>query len=253
MPANMMSAPVGSSFTVSGSSIATVSAGPTPGSTPTNVPSVTPMKPHIRFIGCSATPKPAIRAFRASMSDARAAEDRREPAGRQVDVQQLDEKKIDRERKDETDRHVAHPSSATEAARHAGEQGGAGNHEAGPANQQHVDEEPGADPEKRAGLESFRLLAGLAPAAGKGLEGEPSPEQENAGGDHRRDEVRADAGVAAFRGQGRGHHRDPDAESHDAERKRDLGAGALHLAYFFRPSDSMMPAMRCSSCLRNLA
>ena len=58
-----MSAPVGSSFTVSGSSIATVSAGPTPGSTPTNVPSVTPMKPHIRFIGCSATPNPASSAF----------------------------------------------------------------------------------------------------------------------------------------------------------------------------------------------
>ena len=63
----MMSAPVGSSLTVSGSSIATVSAGPTPGSTPTKVPSVTPMKPHIRFIGCSATPKPAIRALSASI------------------------------------------------------------------------------------------------------------------------------------------------------------------------------------------
>src|SRR5688572_18587373 len=201
MPANMISAPVGSSFTVSGSSIATVSAGPTPGSTPTKVPSVTPMKPHIRFIGCSATPKPAISAFRASMSDARAAEDRREPASGQVDVQQLDEKKIDRQRKDDADRHVAHPSSAGEAARHAGEQGGAGNHEAGPADEQHVEEQPGAHPQERAGLESFRLLAGLAPAAGEGLEREPSAQQEDAGGDHRRDEVRTDAGVAAFRGQ----------------------------------------------------
>src|SRR5687768_1562850 len=232
MPANMISAPVGSSLTVSGSSIATVSAGPTPGSTPTNVPSVTPMKPHIRFIGCSATPKPVIRAFRASMSDAGCAEDRREPAGRQDDVQEPYEEEVNRQRQHQADRYVAHPSSASEAARHAGEQGGACNHEAGPADEQHVDDEPGADPEKRAGLESFRLLAGLAPAAGEGLEGEPSSEQENAGGDHRRDEVRADAGVPAFRGQGRGHHRDPDAESHDAERKRDLGAGALHLAYF---------------------
>src|SRR5687768_16099203 len=97
MPANMISAPVGSSFTVSGSSIATVSAGPTPGSTPTNVPSVTPMKPHIRFIGCSATPKPAIKAFSASMSDAGAAEDRREPASGEVDVQQLYEKEVNRQ------------------------------------------------------------------------------------------------------------------------------------------------------------
>ena len=58
MPANMISAPVGSSFTVSGRSIATVSAGPTPGSTPTNVPIVTPMKPQSRLIGVSATPNP---------------------------------------------------------------------------------------------------------------------------------------------------------------------------------------------------
>ncbi len=50
MPANMISAPVGSSFTVNGSSIATVSAGPTPGSTPIAVPSVTPTKPHSRFV-----------------------------------------------------------------------------------------------------------------------------------------------------------------------------------------------------------
>src|SRR5687768_2996404 len=113
MPANMMSAPVGSSFTVSGRSIATVRAGPTPGSTPTNVPSVTPTKPHIRFIGCSATPKPAIKAFSASISDARAAEDRREPAGREVDVEELHEEEVNRQRQREADRHVAQPSAAT--------------------------------------------------------------------------------------------------------------------------------------------
>src|SRR5687767_357554 len=91
MPANMMSAPVGSSLAVSGSSIATVSAGPTPGSTPMNVPSVTPMKPHSRLIGFSATPKPAIRASKASKSNPRAAEQRLQPTRGQVDVQQLDE------------------------------------------------------------------------------------------------------------------------------------------------------------------
>ena len=67
MPANMISAPVGSSFTVSGSSIATVSAGPTPGSTPIAVPSVTPMKPHSRLFGASATPKPVKSALRVSV------------------------------------------------------------------------------------------------------------------------------------------------------------------------------------------
>src|SRR5688572_560463 len=114
MPANMISAPVGSSLTVSGSSIATVSAGPTPGSTPTKVPSVTPMKPHSRLIGFSATPKPAISASKASTLDSRRAEDRRQPPCRQVDVQQLDEEKEHRERQHEPDREVARCAPAAE-------------------------------------------------------------------------------------------------------------------------------------------
>src|SRR6185436_2305372 len=114
MPANMMSAPVGSSFTVSGSSMATVSAGPTPGNTPTKVPSVTPMKPHSRFIGWSAMPKPCSSAFSASKSDSRAAQHWLEPARRQVDVEQLDEEQVDRDRHDQRDRQVAHHAPAAE-------------------------------------------------------------------------------------------------------------------------------------------
>ena len=56
----MISAPVGSSFTVSGISMATVSAGPTPGNTPINVPSMTPRKPQSKLIGVSAILKPCI-------------------------------------------------------------------------------------------------------------------------------------------------------------------------------------------------
>src|SRR5688500_19370874 len=153
MPANMMSAPVGSSFTVSGSSIATVSAGPTPGSTPTKVPGVTPMKPHSRFIGCSATPKPAIRALSASKLDAGAAEDRLQPASRQVHIEELHEEKEDREREHKPDRDVAHPARAAEPSRDAGEEDGAGDHEPGPPDEHHVNKEAGADPEKWAGLE----------------------------------------------------------------------------------------------------
>src|SRR6185436_21176099 len=109
MPANMISAQVGSSFAVSGSSIATVSAGPTPGSTPMNVPSVTPMKPHSRFIGCSAIPKPCSSASSASMRlDSGGAQKRREPAGGQADVEQFHEEHEYRERKHECDRDVAH-------------------------------------------------------------------------------------------------------------------------------------------------
>ena len=68
MPANMMNAPVGSSkLNVSGSSSAIVSAGPMPGSTPTNVPSGTPSSANSRFSGSSTVPKPSIRSLSASI------------------------------------------------------------------------------------------------------------------------------------------------------------------------------------------
>ena len=54
----MMKAAVGSRLKVTGSSRATVSAGPIPGSTPTAVPSVTPTIAHSRLKGVSATAKP---------------------------------------------------------------------------------------------------------------------------------------------------------------------------------------------------
>ena len=84
MPANMISAPVGSSLIVSGMSIATVSAGPTPGKTPMKVPSVTPMKPQRRLNGVSAMLNPCSSELKVSVigrSDARAAEERLQPAG----------------------------------------------------------------------------------------------------------------------------------------------------------------------------
>ena len=43
---------------MTGSSSATVSAGPMPGSTPTAVPSVVPASPHSRLAGVSATANP---------------------------------------------------------------------------------------------------------------------------------------------------------------------------------------------------
>jgi hypothetical protein len=44
MPASMISAPAGDSEKVIGNSMAMVAVGPMPGSTPTSVPSSTPMK-----------------------------------------------------------------------------------------------------------------------------------------------------------------------------------------------------------------
>src|SRR4029453_16915043 len=54
----MINAPVGSSLIVSGISMATVKAGPTPGRTPMNVPSIVPMNPQSRFNGVNAMLKP---------------------------------------------------------------------------------------------------------------------------------------------------------------------------------------------------
>ena len=63
----MMKAAVGSRLAVTGRSSATVSAGPMPGSTPIAVPMVTPRADQSRFIGVSATGKPAPSAARVSI------------------------------------------------------------------------------------------------------------------------------------------------------------------------------------------
>src|SRR6266487_3729764 len=57
----MISAPVGSTLNVSGSSIAMVAIGPTPGSTPINVPTRQPRKQSARLTGDSAVAKPSPR------------------------------------------------------------------------------------------------------------------------------------------------------------------------------------------------
>src|SRR5688572_6215870 len=67
MPPNMMNALSGSSVKVTGSSNATVKAGPMPGRTPTAVPSVTPANAHNRCGTVSAVRKPSARACSVSM------------------------------------------------------------------------------------------------------------------------------------------------------------------------------------------
>ena len=59
------------------------------------------------------------------------------------------------------------------------------------------------------------------------------------GGDHRRDEVRPDAGVAAFGGQGRGHRGDADAEREHAQRERDLGRRTAHHAHLLLQAERL--------------
>ena len=61
-------AETGSSVNEIGSSMATVVTGPMPGSTPTRVPSRTPMKQYRRFCAVNATPKPMVRFARKSIA-----------------------------------------------------------------------------------------------------------------------------------------------------------------------------------------
>ena len=64
-PASIRTAPTGVIPKVSGSRIEMVASGPMPGSTPTMLPTSTPMKHHIRLCGSSATPKPYQRSVSA--------------------------------------------------------------------------------------------------------------------------------------------------------------------------------------------
>jgi hypothetical protein len=67
MPANMMKAPVGFIFVVTGRSKAIVRAGPMPGRTPIAVPRTEPTNAQKRFSGENATANPWASWWRASM------------------------------------------------------------------------------------------------------------------------------------------------------------------------------------------
>ena len=96
---------------------------------------MTPMRPHSRFIGCSATPKPASRSLSASIRSP-LPEDRRKPARGQVHVEQLVEER------DRSPRESTRPIAALRAQRrlpnpraHAHEERGARDHEPCPADE----------------------------------------------------------------------------------------------------------------------
>ena len=59
---------VASTLTVMGSSMATATAGPMPGNTPTAVPMMQPTKAHIKLIGVAAVMNPCIRRLSVSMA-----------------------------------------------------------------------------------------------------------------------------------------------------------------------------------------
>src|SRR5690348_10160540 len=110
MPAIMMSPVVGGRLVVTGSRMARVAGGPSPGRIPTNVPITTPTATHSRFVGVNAEPNPASRLCSASITSpsttppwrraevSNAVEQRR---SRQVDPQHEDEERVG----DHGDRH----------------------------------------------------------------------------------------------------------------------------------------------------
>src|SRR5215204_2505842 len=69
MPAKKIIEAVMSTLAVIGSNMATATAGPMPGSTPTAVPRTQPMKAHSRLTGLIAVAKPCRREAKMSMSD----------------------------------------------------------------------------------------------------------------------------------------------------------------------------------------
>src|SRR3954467_2998340 len=105
MPEKKIIEEVISTLAVMGSSIATATAGPMPGSTPTAVPSTQPTRAHSRLTGVIAVANPCISALRMSMSDP----PRRREA-RKVDGQELREgpehRRGDRQAGHQVDRKV---------------------------------------------------------------------------------------------------------------------------------------------------
>src|SRR4051812_11040399 len=131
----MMNAAVGGSENVIGSSSATVSAGPIPGSTPTSVPSVTPAAASSRFSGVRTSAKPSIRlAAKTSKSDA-------PRPGRQLHVEPFAERVAGDDAEAEADDHVAHRLVGAEQPRREPYEHGGGERVTERAEQQHVADE----------------------------------------------------------------------------------------------------------------
>src|SRR5919198_245609 len=126
MALSMMSAPTGSSLKVSGIRIAVPAAGPSPGSTPINVPSKQPISAKPKFCRLIAAAKPVTRCW--SVSIVRPRQSMIPKSGNQFSEkimlhQKLQPKRADRERHLEP---VIEDVEDTEASRRGREQNGKG-------------------------------------------------------------------------------------------------------------------------------
>src|SRR5215210_4366023 len=91
-----------------------------PGSTPTAVPSSTPMNANKRFVGCTATTMPCAR--EAIASTVSPSEQAFERPGGQAERQELVEHKISHEAESEADGEVGQERAPAESGRGRGEQ-----------------------------------------------------------------------------------------------------------------------------------
>ncbi len=105
------------------------------------------MKPHSRFIGVSATPKPVRSALRVSVTGPPFAEQRLQPAGRQVDVEEAHEEQEHRQRRAPVRSQGRAPSACCRSrARRSANSTIAAIDEAGVVDQRHLREQSRADP-----------------------------------------------------------------------------------------------------------
>jgi hypothetical protein len=219
-----MKAPIGSlKLNVSGSSSAMATAGPIPGRTPTNVPSVTPAAASSRFSGRSAVPKPSVK---------RVAHER-------VAAQQP--------RRERDEQHGGHDEAERLEQQHVGDEQGR--------------EQTGRRPVRGRGLlrgHAPELLVGRERRPRE--EGERKDDQPDR--DDERHEARsADGDAAAPLGDREGgderrdthceHDRPEDARPGErAARPRSPGAGHVHLP---TPRSAITPLTRSVSESRNAA
>src|ERR1700694_6249003 len=121
MPASMISAPTGGNPKVIGSSMATVAMVPSPGNTPTSVPTSAPIRQSKRLIGVRATLKPRPRLEKSSNITPSLDQETREQLHRQP--QRIREKQTAAERQADADDDGFLPPGFRRAQRR--------NHEAG--------------------------------------------------------------------------------------------------------------------------
>src|SRR5215218_7450507 len=253
MPANMMKAPVGSSkLKVIGSSSAMVSAGPIPGSTPTNVPSSTPIAANARFSGVRTVPKPSIR----SEMTARVvtSEDRRQP-GRQRHAQVLGERREEPEAEHEPGDRVAHDRPRAEHARENEEHDRGGQRIADRLDRERVDEErqhqqPGRRPVGRVVLRR-RPLSQFDVGPPPGPREEQRGQQDQPDRHDQRDEAGPARAVAASPGDRCDRDEDPDGPGQQDEPcQPGPGPGLPHPV---SPMSSRTPLTRVFSDFRKLS